>query len=127
MAKPEQRKIQTKSHGNGWWYNIPDSRSLHDNRDDVGDDPAISHVRTKSVFNGKRAQFSISRKDSVLLTPQWPMPQAGGIPTNCRCRLLCDLSTLPRNPETLDHWLQEYLATARSRISEFGVPTVSPG
>ena len=30
-------------------------------------DPAISHERTKAVFNGKRAPFSLSRKDSVLL------------------------------------------------------------
>ena len=91
--------------------------------------PAKSHVRTKAVFNGKRAPVSLSRKDSVLLDQL----RSGHCHTLAAYRNIVDAdssATCPYcqgAPETLEHWLQEFPATARSRIREFGAPTVNLG
>ena len=85
-------------------------------------DPAISHERTKAVFNGKRAPVSLSRKDSVLLAQL----RSGHCHKLAAYRNIVDAdssATCPHcqgAPETLEHWLQECPATARRRIREFG-------
>ena len=85
-------------------------------------DPAISHERTKAVFNGKRAPVSLSRKDSVLLAQL----RSGHCHKLAAYRNIVDAyssATCPHcqgAPEKLDHWLQECPATARRRIREFG-------
>ena len=85
-------------------------------------DPAISHERTKAVFNGKRDPVSLSRKDSVLLAQL----RSGHCHKLAAYRNIVDAdssATCPHcqgAPETLEHWLQECPATARRRIREFG-------
>ena len=94
-------------------------------------DPAISHVRTKVGFNGKRAPVSFSRKDAVLLAQLC----SGHCHKLAVYRNIVDADTSATclhcqgAPETLEHWLQECPATARRRIREFGgaAPTDSPG
>ena len=85
-------------------------------------DPTISHIRTKTVYNGKRAPVSLSRKDSVLLA----RIRSGHCHKLEAYRNIVDAdssATCPYcqgAPETLEHWIQECPTTSRRRIREFG-------
>ena len=84
-------------------------------------DPPVSHERTKAVFSGKRDRIILPRKEAVLLAQL----RSGHCTRLAAYRSIISNSS-PQCPfceggeETLEHWLQEYPATAAKRIHGFG-------
>ena len=83
-------------------------------------DPALTHLRTKAVYDCVRDRSPLNRPDTVFIAQ---LRSRRGL---AAYRSIVDSSASPRCPhcdldvETVEHWLQECPATAAKRIRVFG-------
>ena len=87
-------------------------------------DPPIAHLRTKAVYQGTRGnEGSLTRRETVLLAQL----RSGHCLKLAAYHKIIDDTADPmcpqcgREPETVEHWLQQCPASAARRVAEFGV------
>ena len=87
-------------------------------------DPPIAHLRTRAVYQGTRGnEGSLTRRETVLLAQL----RSGHCLKLAAYHKIIDDTADPmcpqcgREPETVEHWLQQCPASAARRVAEFGV------